>query len=428
MSRNRILAQLPRTWARGLSQGTAAMPLQGKAAQRAIVPLVMASIVTGFAAGRVSVPTHSHDQEEHLVLPNGYPRTCCEKDLDLTEDQANLSKKLAAIVGKDRVLDGRTETTSTSAFLKGARLGRGAALCIVRPDDLNQLVDVVQAVVDADCAILAQGQNTGLTGGSVPRQNADKRPTVLISMKTFDKIFPIDDGDRVVCLAGAGLATLQKYVHTHFGRESHSILGSTFLNPTAAAGIALGSGGTQCRKGPAFTERALYLKIDEDKCTGKKTVKVVNTLGIDGFDQQEGEFDGNSMPKTTGVIARLSSYVREINQDSLPSKMLKSNSTFGQDPASDVDYKERLCQHDHEVSRCNADTRGRECNRSEGKVMILATVHDTFPAPEKSKTFWVSFDSLDTALAFRRDVCLDNPKDLPISIEYMDRGKQNRVA
>ena len=33
------------------------------------------------------------------------------------------------------------------------------------------------------------------------------------------------------------------------GRESHSILGSLFLNPTIAAGVAFGSGGTQMRKG-----------------------------------------------------------------------------------------------------------------------------------------------------------------------------------
>ena len=56
-------------------------------------------------------------------------------------------------------------------------------------------------------------------------------------------------------LAGVGLAQLQKWLNKCFpDRESHSVLGSTFLNPTtAAAGVAFGSGGTQCRKGPAYT-------------------------------------------------------------------------------------------------------------------------------------------------------------------------------
>jgi D-lactate dehydrogenase len=51
----------------------------------------------------------------------------------------------------------------------------------------------------------------------------------------------------------------------------------------------------------------------------------------------------------------------------------------------------------------------------------LATVHDTFPKPKSKKTFWLSFDSIETALEFRKQVALDNPTDLPISMEYMDR-------
>ena len=54
---------------------------------------------------------------------------------------------------------------------------------------------------------------------------------------------------------------------THFlrkplNRDSHSVLGSIFLNPSVAAGVAFGSGGTQIHKGPAFTNRALYCRVD----------------------------------------------------------------------------------------------------------------------------------------------------------------------
>jgi len=92
-----------------------------------------------------------------------------------------------------------------------------------------------------------------------------------------------------------------------------------------------------------------------------------------------------------------------------------------------VGYGEAVCRLGEveggggEVSRCNADTKGEDCNRSEGKVFILATVHDTFEKPERETSFWVSFASLDAALAFRKEVCLDNAKDLPVSVEYMDR-------
>jgi D-lactate dehydrogenase len=54
-------------------------------------------------------------------------------------------------------------------------------------------------------------------------------------------------------------------------------------------------------------------------------------------------------------------------------------------------------------------------------VLILATVHDTFPKPVVTRNFWLSFCDLETALAFRREVALDSPQDLPMSMEYMDR-------
>ena len=382
--------------------------------QQHVLPIVAISLTVGFVAGRQST---RQSEEEKLVLPNGLPRTCCEQP-ELSEKQKALFKTLKRIVGRANVLDGTVETTQNAQFLKGARLGRGTALYIVKPKKLKQIIEIVRETVDADCVVLVQGQNTGLTGGSVPRRHEDNRPTVLISMKDLDTIFPIDDGERVVCLGGAGLASLQEFVRTCFpDRESHSILGSTFLNPTTAAGVSLGSGGTQCRKGPAFTERALYLKVIPDKF-GKGVVKVVNTLGIKGLDHEEGEFDSHL--KHDGVIPLLDSYVAAV-KGGHDSRMKKSNNTHGKAPSSDMDYKNRLCSHDNRISRYNADTSGCDCNRSEGKVLILASVHDTFPRPSQSKTFWISFDSLATTLKFRQQVCLDNPKDMPVSIEYMDR-------
>jgi D-lactate dehydrogenase len=369
-------------------------------------------------AGRQSFSSPQDEAHQHLVLPNGMPRTCCEETA-LTDAQKALFKTLKRIAGKNFVLDGRVASpTETSPFLKGARLGQGTALYIVRPQKLKQIIEIVKESVNAGCVVLVQGQNTGLTGGSVPREMEDRRPTVVVSMKDLDTIFPIDNGDRVVCLAGAGLASLQTFVQGAFDRESHSILGSTFLNPTTAAGVALGSGGTQCRKGPAYTERALYLKVASDKF-GRSTVKVVNTLGIEGLDFEEGEFDAHL--RHDGVIPKLDTYVMKVDGGH-DNRMKKSNKTYGKAFASDVEYKNRLCQDDGKISRYNADTSGCDCNRSEGKVLILATVHDTFPRPSRTKTFWVSFDSLKTTLAFRR-VCLENPLDLPVSIEYMDRGK-----
>ena len=78
---------------------------------------------------------------------------------------------------------------------------------------------------------------TQKNNSSVPRNDTpDTRPAVVLSLKRLDAHFPIDDGKRVVCLAGCGISTLASSIQSWFpDRESHSILGSTFLNPTTAA-------------------------------------------------------------------------------------------------------------------------------------------------------------------------------------------------
>jgi D-lactate dehydrogenase len=94
----------------------------------------------------------------------------------------------------------------------------------------------------------------------------------------LNKIIPIKETNKnvnqVLCYAGAGIYDLELFLKP-FKREPHSVLGSIFLNPTVAGGVAFGSGGTHVRKGPAYTERALYCRIDE---RGK--VQVVNRLGL----------------------------------------------------------------------------------------------------------------------------------------------------
>jgi len=203
----------------------------------------------------------------------------------------------------------------------------------------------------------------------------------------------------VLCFAGAGIRDVHGLVSEKFGREGHSALGSSFLNPSVAGGVAFGSGGTQLRKGPAYTDRALYCKIG-----AKGEVEVVDTLGIE-------------LPKGKDAVTALSS------KDECIRPVTDVKSKEGKAKASDVDYKYRVCDTKAKtVARCNADTSGTYPNRSEGKVLVLATVHDTFEAPRSSKMLWISFDELDEALAFRKEVCLADPNNgLPMSCEYLNR-------
>ncbi|KAL7568542.1 hypothetical protein ACA910_002655 [Epithemia clementina (nom. ined.)] len=396
--------------------------------------IAVTSLVIGFQLGTL-YQNNSHNPDHHTqqhVLPSGLPRTCCDESTantsskdNLTKDQVELKTKLVRLLGREHVIDAQTESTQTLPYLKGARLGKGRALLILTPQNLQDVVDAVKIIVDADCVIVPQGQNTGLTGGSVPsEQTDDSRPVVILSFRDLNRMFPLDMGKRMVCLAGAGLASLHQFLKKEFpDREPHSVLGSTFLNPTTAAGVAFGSGGTQLRKGPAYTDRSLYLTISATKW-GERQVKIVNTLGIQGLEKLVERRRSDSIPS---VVDRWSRWVQGGYE-----RLMQYSSREGESLwAHDVTYGERLCSFPDrdssndeslsDISRFNADTKGSFPNRSEGKVIILATVHDTFPVPEKTKTFWISFDSLDTALAFRRQVCLHNPQDLPISLEYMDK-------
>lgn len=325
----------------------------------------------------------------HHVLPSGQPRTCCEED----ESSQKLLSELQNVVGTSHVIT--PNSSSISPYLRGMRLGEGPALCVVRPASISQAIKCLQLILYHEYVVIPQGANTGLTGGSVPR-GGHSRPAVVLNMTRLDTIHPVDNGTKILCFAGAGIATAQQ-VAKSLGRESHSVLGSLFLNPTVAAGVAFGSGGTHMRKGPAYTDRALYVKVKEDG----KTLDIVNLLGLEGMDNDDDLFD------------------LEFDENT-PSRLWTSTPSAGQ--ASDSSYSSCICDTEaNSVSRYNADTKGLEVNRSEGKVLILASVHDTFLKPVNKETYWISFADLDSALQFRKEVALVNPTDLPISMEYLDR-------
>jgi D-lactate dehydrogenase len=316
-----------------------------------------------------------------LTKTSGF-RTCC--DTPMTDAQKKLAGKLEGIVGSGNV--------KQNADLKGSRLGRGTAMVLVKPGTLAEAIDVLKACVAADVAIIPQGANTALTGASVPRNNECDRPTVVLNLRRLDKILPIGpDGNQVLCFAGAGIFDLKDKLAKEFKRDSHSVLGSIFLNPSVAAGVSFGSGGTQIRKGPAFTERALFVKVGANG-----EMELVNTLGLkDGGD----------------VLSFLQSKTSLTKEDLDPSCTR---------PASFPNYPERVTKLDSQVARYNADTYGLECNRSEGKVMILATMHDTWPIPTEKK-MWVSCKDFDTANAIKREVCLTSTKTMARSCEYFNK-------
>ena len=343
----------------------------GRFGSQAVAMAASAGILSGFLFGRRQ-PQHS-----------------CE--VQLTCAQEELAGKLCEIVGKSNV--------SSNVTMRGSRLGKGTALAVVKPGSLKEAIAVLTACSAAEVAVLPQGANTSLTGGSVPRGECD-RPTVIINMRRLNKILPIGaDASQVLCFAGAGIFELQRELQTQYNRDSHSVLGSIFLNPSVAAGVSYGSGGTQIRKGPAFTNRALFCRVAKG---GK--VELIDTLGL--------KVQGDD------VVSFLESATKLVPYD-LDPKCKRE--------ASWPNYRQHLVKLDNSVSRYNADTSGVECNRSEGKVLILATLHDTYPMPRKDKVIWASCRDFETAQALKRQVCISSPDCMAKSCEYINREVHDAV-
>jgi len=348
---------------------------------------VMAAGALGAAAG--IMVSREDARWRQFVLPSQHFRTCCEA-APLSEEQKQLPNKLETVVGKRHV--------SRNVTLKGSMIGKGTALAVVNPGTLTEAVNVLRECAAADVAIIPQGANTGLTGGSVPRDEDCDRPAVVINMRRLTKIMPIgQNAHQVLCFAGAGIFDLQQRLKNEFNRDSHSVLGSIFLNPSVAAGVAFGSGGTQIRKGPVFTERALFCRVTKDG-----NVELVDTLGMKGG---SGESSLSLLEDKTSLSA----------EDLDPAASSR--------PASWPKYTEHITKYDNAVSRYNADTTGIDCNRSEGKVMILATIHDTHPLPSTSKLIWVACKDFATCNALKREVALSSPQCMAKSCEYIERSQ-----
>ena len=120
-----------------------------------------------------------------------------------TVDSESLVQTLAEIVGEshcliDPGLRASFETDWTRRF-------HGEALAVVRPGSTDEVARVLVACADAGAAVVPQGGNTGLVGGSVPRGGE-----VVMSLLRLNEIEHVDRvAGEVTVGAGATLALVQ---------------------------------------------------------------------------------------------------------------------------------------------------------------------------------------------------------------------------
>ncbi|PPA72961.1 D-lactate dehydrogenase [Achromobacter spanius] len=306
-----------------------------------------------------------------------------------TDTGTELLTQLRAVVGNAHVLTG---DAATRRFRRGHRTGEGRVLAVVRPASLLEQWRVLQAVVQAGRIVIMQAANTGLTGGSTPDGDQYDREIVLISTLRIPGVQVIRDGRQVVCLPGATLDRLEQTL-APLGREPHSVIGSSCIGASVLGGVCNNSGGALLRRGPAYTELALYARLDEDG-----SLNLVNHLGIDlGQTPEE-------------ILTRLQA------GDYGPGDISDDVGA-----ASDPNYADHVRQIDAPTpARFNADpSRLHEASGSAGRVCLFAVRLDTFER-EPSTVFYIGSNLPDDLTAVRRELLANLPR-LPIAGEYIHR-------
>lgn len=308
---------------------------------------------------------------------------------------------LVSIVGAKRVL---TEARCTEFYRTGFRDGGGAALAVVFPKTLLEQWHLIKQCVEHHKIIIMQAANTGLTAGSTPYGEDYDRDIVIINTTKLTDIILLDEvgsdsqaskekSYQVLSFAGATLHSLEKKL-APFGREPHSVIGSTCIGASIVGGIANNSGGALIQRGPAYTELALYAQVN-----AQGELVLVNHLGIDLGETPE--------EMLTNLQTRNFSQKDIHDYDKA---------------ASAKDYGIQVRDvHATTPARYNADkTRLFEASGCAGKLGIFAVRLDTFKKPEKTQVFYIGVNQPKILTNIKKTL-LQKCHHLPVSAEYVHR-------
>ncbi|AOM40546.1 D-lactate dehydrogenase [Xenorhabdus hominickii] len=297
---------------------------------------------------------------------------------------------LTNIVGASHIF---TDPRKTERYRKGFRSGQGDALAVISPGSLLELWKVFKVCVDSDKIILMQAANTGLTEGSTPNGDDYDRDIVIISTLRMDKIQVLQSVNQVVAFPGSTLWHLEKVLKP-LGREPHSVIGSSCIGASVIGGICNNSGGSLVQRGPAYTEMALYGRVNE-----KGEAELINHLGISLGDTPE------------DILTCLEEQ-----------RYRTENIQHDARVASDHEYSQRIRDVDADTpSRFNADGRRLfEASGCAGKLVVFAVRLDTFPAETSSQVFYIGTNKPEVLTELRRHI-LSSFRQLPVAGEYMHR-------
>jgi FAD/FMN-containing dehydrogenase len=127
-----------------------------------------------------------------------------------------LSALRAAVGDAHCILDPDVRATYETDW---SRRFHGVAAAVVRPATVDEVASVLRACEEGGAAVVPQGGNTGLVGGSVPRAAVPRnargapRPQVVLSTVRLRELGAVDPiAGEVTAGAGVTLATLRDHV------------------------------------------------------------------------------------------------------------------------------------------------------------------------------------------------------------------------
>ena len=331
--------------------------------------------------------TRSQDKEDHISSVNISSANTPSQQI-LSADQ--ILDKLTDILGSHNV---QADSEKNEYYRMGWRSGGGNALAVLFPQTLLEIWRSLEVCVESNCIIIMQAAKTGLTEGSTPSGNDYDRRVVVINTLAIDQLYLVNDNEQVISLAGATLHQLQSQLNK-VNRAPHSVIGSSTLGASIIGGVSNNSGGALVKRGPAYTELALFAQINEHG-----QLVLVNHLDVAlGYTPEE-------------ILTRLQ------NGDFDKSKLPDSGKM-----ASDKEYIARVKDVDASTpSRFNADKRRLyETSGCAGKLAVFAVRLDTYPTAIEEKTFYIGSNSVSELAQLRRQI-LSTFENTPEVGEYMHR-------
>ena len=216
---------------------------------------------------------------------------------------------------------------------------------------------------------------------------------VIINTLRINDIQIINNAKQIIALSGSTLYDLEKKIKP-FNRDPHSVIGSTSIGASIVGGVCNNSGGSLVKRGPAYTELALYAKLNKDG-----SLELINELGINLGEN----------PETILYNLQNKNYKQE-------------DIIYNEKLASDNKYSEIVRGINEDTpARYNSDNRLLYgASGSSGKLVVFAVRLDTYPKPKKNKVFYLGTNNPDVFWKIRRDI-LSKFKNLPTLGDYLHR-------